>query len=122
LPVGADPCVCPITDPCVCPINTQTNDLSQTRDISKTHGISQTHDISQSFGIEGEHMGSPLHRVIQWFKTMTTNEYIRNVKSIGWKPFDVKLWQRNYYEHIIRNYDSYQLIKQYIVENPMKWK
>ena len=40
--------------------------------------------------IEGEHMGSPLHRVMQWFKTMTTNEYIRGVKNLGWQPFDEK--------------------------------
>jgi hypothetical protein len=25
---------------------------------------------------KGEHVGSPLHAVVQWFKTMTTNEYI----------------------------------------------
>jgi putative transposase len=37
----------------------------------------------------GEHTGSPLpkpvplSRIIQWFKTMTTNEYIRNVKQNG---------------------------------------
>ena len=30
--------------------------------------------------ILGEHMGSLLHRVVQWFKTMSTNEYIRGVK------------------------------------------
>jgi len=26
--------------------------------------------------IKGEHIGSPLHAMIQWFKTMTTNGYI----------------------------------------------
>jgi len=31
---------------------------------------------------KGEHIGSPLHVVIQWFKTMTTNEYIRGVKPM----------------------------------------
>jgi len=31
----------------------------------------------------GEHTGSPLQRVIQWFKTMTTNEYIRGVGRHG---------------------------------------
>ena len=31
----------------------------------------------------GEHAGSPLHAVVQWFKTMTTNEYIRGVKTLG---------------------------------------
>jgi REP element-mobilizing transposase RayT len=45
----------------------------------------------------------PLSQIIQWFKTMTTNEYIRGVKQLNWKPFTSKLWQRNYYEHIIRN-------------------
>jgi putative transposase len=33
-----------------------------------------------------------------------------------------KFWQRNYYEHIIRDdYDLYQCRK-YIAENPAKWK
>ena len=41
----------------------------------------------------GEHTGSPLHRVIQWFKTMTTNEYICGVKQHGWTPFPGKLGQ-----------------------------
>jgi len=33
-----------------------------------------------------------------------------------------KLWQRNYYEHIIRNEQSYQTIACYIINNPAKWK
>ncbi len=69
----------------------------------------------------GEHTGSPLHVVIQWFKTMTTNEYIRGVKNKNWQPFDKKLWQRNYYEHIIRNENAYERISKYIIENPVKW-
>jgi hypothetical protein len=39
----------------------------------------------------GEHVGSPLHVVAQWFKTMTTNEYIRGVKTLNWQPFDKTL-------------------------------
>ena len=69
----------------------------------------------------GEHMGSPLHLIVQWFKTMTTNEYIRGVKSLGWTPFNGKLWQRNYYEHIIRDEKSYNNIANYIINNPSKW-
>ena len=78
-------------------------------------------NTSISDNIEGEHVGSPLHRVVQWFKTMTTNEYIRGVKTLGWQPFNRKLWQRNYWEHIIRNEQSYQTISQYIINNPAKW-
>ena len=31
------------------------------------------------------------------------------------------VWQRNYYEHIIRNEQSYQTISEYIINNPAKW-
>jgi putative transposase len=72
--------------------------------------------------IEGEHTGSPLHTVVQWFKTMTTNEYIRGVKQLNWQRFNGKLWQRNYYEHIIRNEESHNTIANYIINNPAKWQ
>ena len=52
---------------------------------------------------------------------MATNEYIRGVKQKGWKPFKVKLLQRNYYEHIIRNDKELEEIRKYISENPAKW-
>ena len=63
-----------------------------------------------------------LATVIQWFKTMTTNEYIRNVKSNNWRRFNGRLWQRNYWEHIIRNKRSYHRISEYIKSNPRQWK
>ena len=72
--------------------------------------------------ILGEHIGSPLHGVVQWFKTMSTNEYIRGVKSKGWPRFRSKLWQRNYYEHIIRDQRAFENISGYIENNPGKWE
>ena len=69
-----------------------------------------------------EHIGSPLAAAIQWFKTMSTNEYIRGVKQYGWPKFNRKLWQRNYWEHIIRNEQAYERISRYIENNPSKWK
>jgi hypothetical protein len=44
---------------------------------------------------KGEHVGSPLRNVVQWFKTMSTNEYIRCVKTLVWKRVEGKLWQRD---------------------------
>jgi len=75
---------------------------------------------------QGEHAGSPrqnapLSQMIQWFKTMTTNEYIRGVKNLGWKPFNGKVWQRDYYEHIIRNQSAADRIARYIESNPARW-
>lgn len=39
------------------------------------------------------------------------------------RAFDtpIKLWQRNYHDHIIRNEQSYQRISEYIKNNPAKW-
>ncbi len=79
------------------------------------------HCILENTGDKGEPMCSPLHRVIQWFKTMTTNEYIKGVKNLGWESFDKRLWQRNYYEHIIRNQQSLIKISNYIENNPFFW-
>lgn len=70
---------------------------------------------------QGAHTGAPLHRLVQWFKTMTTNEYIRGVELYGWQPFSRKLWQRNYYEHIIRNDNEMNRIREYIINNPFQW-
>ena len=60
-------------------------------------------------------------QIVQWFKTMTTNAYIRGVKTLGWAPFPGKLWQRNYYEHIIRDENAHHRIRHYITNNPAQW-
>ncbi|MFA6533708.1 MAG: transposase [Patescibacteria group bacterium] len=75
--------------------------------------------------VRGGHTGPPLRGVpqfIQWFKTMTTNEYIKQVKQNHWLPFNHRLWQRNYYEHIISNEDDYNNIVEYIRDNPLLWE
>ena len=85
-------------DPCVCP--------KPEMDIPK----------------KGEHIGSPLNQIVQWFKTMTTNEYIKNIHLNDWKTFNGKLWQRNYYEHIIRNEHELRAYRKYIKDNPSRWE
>ena len=60
--------------------------------------------------------------IVNWFKTMTTNQYIRGVKINRWKPFPGRLWQRNYYEHIIRDEKELNHFRQYISDNPINWK
>ena len=60
--------------------------------------------------------------IIGAFKSRVTVEYIRGVKTSGWPPFRGRLWQRNYYEHIIRNERALNAIRQYIIENPRRWQ
>ncbi len=59
--------------------------------------------------------------IVGWFKTMTTNEYIRGIQKFGWSPFHGRLWQQNYYDHIIRDEKDLTAIRKYIAENPSKW-
>lgn len=65
--------------------------------------------------------GKTVGDMMDAFKSITTVEYIRGVKKMNWKPFNGKLWQRNYWEHIIRNQKSYHTISEYIKNNPAKW-
>ena len=59
--------------------------------------------------------------VVHRFKTMTTKRYTDGVKNQGWTSFPGRLWQRNYYEHIIRDENALHSIRTYIENNPAQW-
>ena len=71
--------------------------------------------------ITEQHIGCSLPDIMKFFKTMTTNEYIKEVKSNNLTPFKNKIWQKSYYDHIIRNQDDYNEVWEYIENNPAKW-
>lgn len=87
-------------------------------------------DISKNninFNIQDTHKGCPYNRVILWniiwwFKSETTNSYIKLVHQNKANNFNKKLWQRNFYEHIIRDEKEYLKISKYIGENVEKWE
>ncbi|MDQ7003739.1 MAG: transposase [Ghiorsea sp.] len=56
------------------------------------------------------------------FKSLSTYAYIQGVKQSGWARFQQTLWQRNYWEHIIRNAQEFEKISQYIRNNPAQWQ
>ncbi len=57
--------------------------------------------------------------VVHRFKSMTTKRYTDAVKTAAWPPFPGRLWQRNYYERIIRNENELNRIRKYITGNPV---
>lgn len=59
--------------------------------------------------------------IIHRFKVMTTKTYMDGVAKTIWIPFNKKLWQRNYYEHVIRNDGDYDRIYEYVINNPSNW-
>ena len=54
--------------------------------------------------------------------TPTIPKIINAYKSIVTKEIGYPIWQRNYYEHIIRNEKEYYEIKRYIKNNIIKWE
>jgi REP element-mobilizing transposase RayT len=81
--------------------------------------------VAQGVMDDGNRAGiNPAHTlgdIIGAFKSITTHEYIRGVHESGWPPFDKRIWKRNYFEHIIRNERELDRIREYIVNNPLKW-
>ena len=59
--------------------------------------------------------------VIGAYKSLTTVEYIRGARSMNWPRFHKRLWQRNYFEHVVRDSESLERIRQYILDNPAQW-
>jgi putative transposase len=62
-----------------------------------------------------------LSDLMERYKSLTTQIYIDGVKNKGWQPFDKKLWQRGFYDRIIRNGVDLGRIEQYIINNPNEW-
>ncbi len=71
------------------------------------HGILH---ISQQLKID-------LPEIIRSFKT-TSARRINQLRATQGIP----VWQRNYYEHIIRNHETLTKIRQYITDNPQSWE
>ncbi len=74
-------------------------------------------DNGQPQGVAPTGLGDIVGR----YKTLTTKRYIDGVKNNNWQLFNRKLWQRNYWEHVVRNENEYHRIAQYIMDNPPKW-
>jgi REP element-mobilizing transposase RayT len=70
----------------------------------------------------GPHVRSraTLPRVIQAYKSLTTREYAYHVRVHGWPGFENRLWQRNYYEHIIADPNEMAAVRSYILDNPRR--
>jgi len=66
-------------------------------------------------------MPALLGHVVGTFKSRTTVLYTRGVKGSAWPAFRGRLWQRNYYEHVIRSAEALGQVRRYIADNPARW-
>jgi putative transposase len=58
----------------------------------------------------------PLSEIVRAFKTFSSKG-INKLRNMPGKS----VWQRNYYEHVIRRDESLEKIREYIENNPLRW-
>ena len=65
----------------------------------------------------GEVSSPALGQVIAYFKYQSTKSINQQRDMPG-----ISIWQRNYYDHVIRDDIDLQRVRQYITHNPMQWE
>ena len=60
-------------------------------------------------------------KIIGEFKSMCVRDWLRYIKENNLN-LRGKFWQRNYYEHVIRSEAELMRIREYIVNNPLRWE
>jgi REP element-mobilizing transposase RayT len=84
-----------------------------------THRVAPTKNYCAIAGKPGR-PGGPKPRsvgaIIGQFKSLVTKKF-----NITRQYFDGSLWQRNYYEHVIRDEQSLHRIREYIATNAQRW-
>jgi REP element-mobilizing transposase RayT len=71
-------------------------------------------------GRAGASPAPTLGNIVGAYKSLCVNRWLKYIKDNG---LDIRgvFWQRNYYEHIIRDENELNMIREYIVFNPFKW-
>ena len=65
----------------------------------------------------GEVTSPTLGKIVAYFKYQSTKHINQHHNRPG-----TRIWQRNYYDHVIRDDIDLQRLRQYIQNNPMKWE
>ena len=79
---------------------------------ASTGPIRATHRVAPTArGLISNSIGA----IIGQFKSIVT----KDVRKMGFRYFK---WQRNYYEHVIRNEDKLNRTREYVLNNPLQWQ
>ena len=82
--------------------------------ILKGRGTACRAQMKEAFG---KPVSGSLSTIIRSFKAAVTKHFNISRKNIG-----QSVWQKNFYEHIIRSEKELCNIREYIVNNPLKWE
>ena len=80
------------------------------------HGIIEIRETERSGLRPDPTKACALPEIIRAFKTYSSRKINELRKSTG-----MPVWQRSYYEHVIRDEADYGRVGEYILSNPVKW-
>ncbi len=75
------------------------------------HGILEITDTDQP--VDCSKHDPDISRIMQYFKTQTGKK-INQIQNTPGK----RIWQRSFYDHLIRNEDELSEVREYILNNP----
>ena len=81
--------------------------------VSTGGGLETKNDIGGFAKQKNPMLNENISRVIRWYKGRVCFESRKKNTEFAWQP--------RFHDHIIRNTQSYEKIKNYIIENPSKW-
>jgi putative transposase len=82
----------------------------------RTSQVGATHESPLRQNVNGPEPGS-IGSIVGLFKATVSKRY-----HVMTNTENIRLWQRNYYEHIIRNEKDHQAAYEYILTNPLNWE
>ncbi len=99
-------------------VDTVGGDVGATHSVGATHASPLRQQSKQNPNNDVPRGPKPhsVGAVIGSFRSAVTNRINKYRRTPG-----AKLWQRNYWEHIIRDENELNRIRQYIKNNPLKW-
>ena len=88
------------------------------------HGIMEICGRERSATVpQKPHKRTGIPEIMRQFKTFSSKRINEYLKRNGLEPFPTgKLWQKSYYDHIIRNEQDYITRVEYMINNPIKWE
>jgi putative transposase len=86
------------------------------------HGIIVLLERGQARGPAPTKASLGLPDIVHRFKSLTSALYRQGANLGRWPKLHGPLWQRNYYERVIRSDAELATIRRYIRENPMRWE
>jgi len=82
--------------------------------VGARHAVPQPEDMFEAFG---KPLPGSIPTIIRSFKSEVTKRYHDMTKA-----HETRLWQRNYYEHVIRGENDHLAAYDYILTNPLNWE